>query len=84
MAIVRFVLLTILVLIVLRWVRFALASASAPRRAAAHRSAQPAPALPERLVEDPVCGLRLPESRAVREGEQFYCSEECLRASRGG
>lgn len=78
MAILRFVLLTILVLVVLRLVRFALAR---PRRPAV-RSAAPPRALPERLVQDPVCGLRLPESRAVRDGEAFFCSEDCLRASR--
>jgi hypothetical protein len=75
----RWVLLTILVLVVLRLVRYAL---DPPSQRAARAAARPAPAGPERLVQDPVCGLRLPESRAVREGEAFYCSEECLRASR--
>lgn len=79
MAILRFVLLTILVLVVLRLVRFALA----PPRRPAGRSAPSPRALPERLVQDPVCGLRLPASRAVRDGEAFFCSEDCLRASRG-
>jgi len=36
---------------------------------------------PERLVQDPVCGLLLPESQALREGEGFFCSEECRQAS---
>jgi hypothetical protein len=79
MAIIRWVLLTILVLVVMRLVRFALAPVPRP---SLRRAARPAPALPERLVQDPVCGLRLPESRAVRDGEAFYCSEDCLRASR--
>ena len=79
MAILRFVLLTILVLVVLRLVRFAFA----PRRRPAARAAPPPRALAERLVQDPVCGLRLPEGRAVRDGDAFYCSEDCLRASRG-
>lgn len=80
MALIRWVLLTILVMVVLRLVRFALAPTSLPSvRPAARR---PAPAGPERLVRDPVCGLLLPESRAVREGETCYCSQECLRASR--
>jgi hypothetical protein len=79
MALIRWVLLTILVLVVMRLVRFALAPAPRP---SGRQAARPAPALPERLVQDPVCGLRLPESRAVRDGEAFYCSEDCLRASR--
>jgi hypothetical protein len=79
MAFIRWVLLTILVLVVMRLVRFALAPAPRP---SGGRAARPAPALPERLVQDPVCGLRLPESRAVRDGEAFYCSEDCRRASR--
>lgn len=79
MALIRWVLLTILVLVVLRLVRFVLAPSSRPPLRAA---ARPAPAGPERLVQDPVCGLLLPESRAVRDGEAFYCSQECRRASR--
>lgn len=79
MALIRWVLLTILVLVVLRLVRFALAGAARP---ASRRPERRVPPGPERLVRDPVCGLRLPESRAVRDGEAFYCSEECLRASR--
>jgi len=79
MAIIRWVLLTILVLVVMRLVRFALAPASP---LSAPRAVRPAPAGPERLVQDPVCGLRLPEGRAVRDGDAFYCSPECLRASR--
>jgi hypothetical protein len=78
-AILRFVLLSILVLVVLRLVRFAFA----PPRRPVSRAAPTPPALPERLVQDPVCGLRLPEGRAVRDGDAFYCSEDCLRASRG-
>jgi len=79
MAFIRWLLLAILVLTVLRLVRFALAPA---RRPVGPRAQRPAvPAGPERLVQDPVCGLLLPESRAVRDGEAFYCSEDCRRAS---
>jgi hypothetical protein len=79
MAFIRWVLLTVVILIVLRLVRFALAPAPRP---SGRRAVRPAPGRPERLVQDPVCGLRLPESRAVREGDAYFCSEECLRASR--
>ena len=79
MALIRWLLLTILVLIVMRLVRFALAPSSRP---SVRPAVRPMPAGPERLVQDPVCGLLLPESRAVRDGEAFYCSRECLRASR--
>ncbi len=39
---------------------------------------------PERLVLDPVCGVRIPEGRAVREGSRFFCSEECRRRFHAG
>lgn len=46
------------------------------------------PERPERLVEDPVCGVRLPEGRALRvvtdEGPVFFCSDECRRAHEAG
>ncbi len=36
------------------------------------------------MVRDPICGIHLPESRALselRSGDQFFfCSEECRRA----
>ena len=39
---------------------------------------------PERLVRDPVCGVNLPERRALAakadSGRVFFCSEECRRA----
>lgn len=31
----------------------------------------------ERLVQDPVCRVRLPESRALIVGGQHFCSREC-------
>jgi len=40
----------------------------------------------ERLVRDPVCGVRLPESRALRiatsDGDLFFCSESCRNRHR--
>ncbi len=54
-------------------------------RTAAPRSQGPPPVPPqespreisERLVRDPVCGLALPESRALQHGDAFFCSAEC-------
>ncbi|RMG47227.1 MAG: hypothetical protein D6718_04185 [Acidobacteria bacterium] len=41
------------------------------------------PARPELLVRDPVCGVRLPRSRALAASfgpePVYFCSEECLR-----
>lgn len=34
----------------------------------------------ERLVQDPVCGLRIPESAAIRAGDNFFCSPACRDA----
>ena len=81
MALIRWLLFTILVLTVLRLVRFALAPARLPVGPRAKRP--PVQAGSERLVKDSVCGLLLPESRAVRDGEAFYCSEDCRRAAHG-
>ncbi|MDH3285214.1 MAG: hypothetical protein OEQ13_10770 [Acidobacteriota bacterium] len=56
-------------------------------RASGERSSAaeaPAPGGPEQLVKDPVCGVCLPEGRALRvataEGPVFFCSDECRRA----
>ncbi len=81
MALIRWLLFVILVLTVLRLVRFALAPARLPVGPRVRRP--PVQAGSERLVQDPVCGLLLPESRAVRDGESFYCSEDCRRAAPG-
>ncbi len=57
------------------------------RRTAAPRAAGPPPppagAAAERLVQDPVCGVRLPESRALRSGDRYYCSAECRARDSG-
>ncbi len=41
-----------------------------------------------RMVRDPVCGVHIPESRAlveIRGGERFhFCSEACRASFRGG
>ena len=34
----------------------------------------PAPA--GHLVKDPVCGMYVPQTTALRAGDQFFCSEE--------
>jgi hypothetical protein len=79
MGLFRLVLLVLLVLVLLRLVRFVFAPPPASR--AGRRSSPPPPPgtgpAPERLVQDPVCGIRIPESRAVRRGDVYFCSEEC-------
>lgn len=73
----RVVLLVLLLLVVIRLVRALLqpprpvGPGTARPRAGGRRGA------PERLVEDPECGLRVPESRAVRDGDLFFCSNAC-------
>lgn len=47
------------------------------RSASAGPPPPPRSAPAERLVLDPVCGVRLPEGRAIREGDRYYCSEAC-------
>jgi len=31
------------------------------------------------LVKDPVCGMYIPQDTALRERDQFFCSEACRR-----
>lgn len=45
------------------------------RRGSVRKAA--APAGPERLVLDPVCRVRLPESQALFIRGQHFCSQEC-------
>lgn len=73
MAILRFVFLALLFLVVVRLLRSLLAAGRAP----APRPRAAPPATGERLVDDPVCGLCIPESRALRDGDRCFCSEEC-------
>lgn len=40
------------------------------------------PGAVERIVACDHCGLCLPESEGIREGEAFYCCEEHRRAAR--
>jgi hypothetical protein len=37
----------------------------------------PRPPQPNRLVKDPVCGTYVVAGSAIREGEEFFCSDEC-------
>lgn len=80
MGFLRFLLIAILVLVAVRVLRAAFRPP--PRSPAARPGAAEAPRqIPERLVKDPVCGLLLPESQALREGDGYFCSEECRRAA---
>ena len=80
----RFLLVFVVVGFLLRLLRLLLFPA---RTGAATRAAGPPPPPPggatERLVQDPVCGVRLPESRALRAGDRYYCSAECRARDTG-
>jgi hypothetical protein len=81
MGLLRFLALALLTIVVLRLLRTLVALVAAPPPRAGGGPRPPDPRNPgrgpERLVEDPVCGVRLPESRAIRDGDRFFCSEEC-------
>lgn len=66
----RNLLIFLLILAGIWWVRRAL---SRPRG----RSARSKPALdrPERMLACAHCGVNVPESEGVRDGEHFYCCE---------
>lgn len=78
----RNLLIFVLVLIVIWWVRRALAR---PRGdgtdgGARGRHEPGARAItPERMVECAHCGVHIPESEGVREGGHFFCSDEHRR-----
>jgi uncharacterized protein len=39
--------------------------------------------LPGEMVQCSHCGVYLPEQEAIRDGKQFYCSQQHLDADRG-
>lgn len=74
-------LIAILVVAVLLWLVLRAALAAAARLAAPppqQRSASSSTAtIGERLVACTTCGVRIPESRAVRGSGSVYCSTDC-------
>jgi len=81
---VRNLLIFILVLIAIWWVRRALrnmrsgGSADEGRGARRARGSQP-----EAILACRQCGLHVPESEGVRDGDAFYCCEEHRRQAAG-
>lgn len=78
----RNLLIFILVLIVIWWVRRALhrLQQGSPRGAARTRARDDAdPAQPESMRACAHCGLHVPESEGVREGDAFFCCDEHRR-----
>ena len=81
MGLFRFIVFLVLAWALMRLLRVLFTPVPPGRRPAAGPPPQAAPPPGgirlERLVEDPVCGVRVPESRAIRDGDRFFCSEEC-------
>ncbi|THF56175.1 PP0621 family protein [Pseudothauera rhizosphaerae] len=67
----RNLLLFILVVIVVWWARRALQKLRAPGRGNGPAREQ----VPERMLACDHCGVLVPESEGVREGDAFFCSE---------
>jgi uncharacterized protein len=78
---VRNLLIFILVLIVIWWVRRALHRPTGGAGASGARSRARDEALdgPERMLACAHCGVHVPESEGVLEGEVFFCSEDHRR-----
>ncbi|MDI3490035.1 MAG: PP0621 family protein [Thauera propionica] len=74
----RNLLILILVVAGIWWVQRAIARAK-ERAAEAGRTGRKkggrAVASPERIIECAHCGLNVPESEGVRDGDRFYCSD---------
>lgn len=74
----RNLLILILVVACIWWVQRAIARAK-ERAAEAGRNGRKkggrAVAAPERIRECAHCGLNVPESEGVRDGDRFYCSD---------
>ncbi len=74
----RNILIFILVLIAIWWVRRALQrmrEGGAAKRA--HKAGRASG--PERMLACDHCGVHVPESEGVRQGDAFFCSEEHRR-----
>jgi uncharacterized protein len=81
-----FVLIVLLARLVLREVALWMSGGTARRQVRDTRSGSTPTVYKGRMVRDPICGLHLPETRAIveeREGERYYfCSERCRDAFR--
>ncbi|TAH41749.1 MAG: hypothetical protein EYC67_17160 [Betaproteobacteria bacterium] len=56
------------------WVRRALKRAGDRRKAGGDQAATPGRGV-EHMVECAHCGIHVPETEGVREGDRFFCSE---------
>lgn len=56
------------------WVRRAVKRADEGRKAAGKQAADTAPGV-EHMVECAHCGVHVPETEGVRDGDRFFCSE---------
>jgi hypothetical protein len=61
----------------LLWVAFVAVRALWQGYAARERERRTSPPRGGLLVRDPVCGLALPQERALFEDGQYFCSEAC-------
>lgn len=76
----RNLLIFILVLIIVWWVRRALQKPRGGDPSRTHgASRQDRSGDPERMLECEHCGVHIPESEGLYDGDTFYCSEEHRR-----
>ncbi len=75
----RNLLIFLLVLVGIWWVRRALARLQGRGDGSTRAEGEAGRGEPERMIGCARCGLHVPESEAVREGDAFYCSEEHRR-----
>ena len=63
------------------WLVIQIIKRSFASSASSSRAGRAKPAIP-RMVACAHCGIHVPESEAIRDGDRFYCSQEHLSAAR--
>lgn len=75
----RNLLLLLLALVGIWWVRRALNRPGGGDTPAGKQTAERGKGVPERMVACDHCGVHVPESEGVRDGDRFFCCEEHRR-----
>ncbi|NMG29032.1 PP0621 family protein [Aromatoleum evansii] len=78
----RNLLLLVLVLVGIWWVRRALNRPGGTDSSAGKQTGE-RKGVPERMVSCDHCGVHVPESEGVRDGDRFFCCEEHRRIGSG-
>jgi uncharacterized protein len=76
---VRNLLIFILVLVAIWWIRRIVSRSDDSPRGDKEGVRRPGTDSAERMVGCAHCGLHVPESESVRDGDTYYCSEEHRR-----